>query len=383
MASFTSRKGEYATSTDRVRDLRRWKDDLYQRNMPKHEVNALVDQFYRRPAYAHLENRNPVFLVTPSTTGKNKLPYYFAKRLQSEVGGDVVVGWAAPLERQKASVKGGLGKMRNPAKFAALNDKLAMLPKDRPLVLVDDVITTGETTDALRELLEQQGHEVTSVASLGQSEMRKVSQRDIDRITDKLGDPSLKPAVTGVLQGRLKHKANYIERVIHEDTRPEIRDYFRAEHRRLQGLGTVQQGRTRGLRRSHPSHRGLQLQGSVQTTDPGGSESETGPSAGHATGDGERALAESQAELVFRLEELQEMVRRGMEAQQAREYAMDHLGADKIRPAPKMFLNHELTQALKGEKGAKPYSEIVQYAHEMQVKPSQKPRPQHTKRRIS
>ena len=100
MAAFIARKDEYATSTDPVRDLRRWK------------VMELVDHFMRRPAYAHLKGRNPVFLVTPSTTGTNKLPYYFAKRLQSELGGQIVTGWAAPLERQKASVKGGLGKMR-------------------------------------------------------------------------------------------------------------------------------------------------------------------------------------------------------------------------------------------------------------------------------
>ena len=125
MGTLVVRKGEYATSTDRVRDLRRWKDELYQRSMPKAEVIDLVERYFRRPAYAHLDGRNPVFFVAPSTTGANKLPYYLAKRLQSEFGGQVVAGWAAPLERQKAATKGGLGKMRNPARFAAIEDRLA------------------------------------------------------------------------------------------------------------------------------------------------------------------------------------------------------------------------------------------------------------------
>ncbi|MCH1505989.1 MAG: hypothetical protein L7V86_20570 [Verrucomicrobiales bacterium] len=97
--------------------------------MPKPQVHDLVDHYLRRPAYAHLAGKNPVFMVAPSTTGANKLPYYFAQRLQSEFGGQVIPGWATPLVREKASLKGGLGKMRNPARFAAIDDRLAKIPK--------------------------------------------------------------------------------------------------------------------------------------------------------------------------------------------------------------------------------------------------------------
>ncbi len=69
-----------------------------------------------------------MFMVAPSTTGANKLPYYFAQRLQSEFGGQVIPGWATPLVREKASLKGGLGKMRNPTRFAAIDDRLAKIP---------------------------------------------------------------------------------------------------------------------------------------------------------------------------------------------------------------------------------------------------------------
>lgn len=341
--------------------------------MPKAEVQDLVEHFFRRPSYAHLEGKNPIFMVAPSTTGANKLPYYFAKRLQSEFGGQVVPGWATPLVREKASIKGGLGKMRNPARFAAVEDRLAKIPKGSTVVLVDDVVTTGETADALRELLEQRGFKATTVASLGQSEMRKVSPRDIERITSKLGEPDLGSEVEAVLTGRLKHRANYIERVIHDDTRQEIRDYFRTEHRRLQGLGTIHTGTDRSLRLSHPSNSGLQLQGSPETGDSRSSEHEAGPSAGHATRQRDplgQATTQREADLVFQLEELQEMVRRGMDAQRAREHGLDLLEANKIQPAPRMFINYELSQALKGEPGARPMREIAQFAHEMKGRPA-------------
>lgn len=68
---------------------------------------------------------------------------------------------------------------------------------------------------------------------------------------------------------------------------------------------------------------------------------------------------------MFQLEELQEMVRRGMDTQTAREHGMALLEAEKIQPAPRMFINYELSQALKNERGAKPMSEIVQFAQEM------------------
>ncbi|MEZ5325817.1 MAG: hypothetical protein R3F19_12235 [Verrucomicrobiales bacterium] len=280
------RQGEYATSTRRVKDLRKRKDELYLRGMPAGEVVQLVRDFSATGAYEHLRGQDNVFLVAPSTTGRNKLPYYFAKQLQQEYGGDVATGWAVPIVRTKAAMKGGMEKMQNPARFAPLDASLARIPRHANLVLVDDVVTTGETTDALRELLEMRGIHVDNVVSLGQSELRKVSMRDIDRIDHKLGEPSVRQEIEGVLQGRLKHKANYIERSIHEDTKAEIRRYFRDEHRRLERLGTIQPGADRSVRRTDGSHLELQSPRLREAGDPGGRERETGDRAEYATRDG-------------------------------------------------------------------------------------------------
>ena len=282
------RQGEYATSTRRVKDIRKRKDAIYLRGMPSNEVAQLVRDFSQSGAYEHLRGQNNVFLVAPSTTGRNKLPYYFAKHLQREYGGDVAAGWAVPIVREKAAMKGGLGKMRNPARFAPIDERLSKIPKQANLVLVDDVVTTGETTDALRELLENRGIHVDHVVSLGQSELRKVSQRDIERLDLKLGEPSMHEEIEGVLKGRLKHNANYIERSIHEHTTAEIRRYFRDEHRRLQRLGAVHAGADRGVRRDYGSHPELQFARVRETGNPGRRESEAGNRAEHATRSGRR-----------------------------------------------------------------------------------------------
>jgi len=47
------------------------------------------------------------------------------------------------------------------------------------------------------------------------------------------------------------------------------------------------------------------------------------------------------------------------------------LEAEKIQPAPRMFLNYELSQALKNEHGAKPMKEMVHFAQEMKKQTGQ------------
>ena len=77
------------------------------------------------------------------------------------------------------------------------------------------------------------------------------------------------------------------------------------------------------------------------------------------------------------------MVRRGMDVQKAREHGLALLNADKIQPAPRMFVNFELSQALKGEPGAKPMKEIVQFSNEMQRNQVPSIERKHARRKVS
>src|SRR6478609_1290316 len=135
------------------------------------------------------------------------------------------------LNETKAANKGAIGKLRDPVKIVAGGDFSDLAGKT--VFIVDDVVTTGETTDAIRECLADNGIFASGVISLGQSEIRHGTGADFFRIAGKLGNPPLNEEIKTVLDGRLKHRANYLEREINERTRLEIREYFVAEAKRL------------------------------------------------------------------------------------------------------------------------------------------------------
>lgn len=245
-------RDEYATASQNVRELKARKDELRAQGYPAAAVRALVRQFYRAEHFRHLAGRENLYLVAPSTTRTNTLPLEFARLLRDRYGGTIVHGWAVPLCETKAADKGAFGKLRDPARFAPISDAITRLPRDRHVVLVDDVVTTGETSDALRELLTNAGLRVAAVVSLGQSEVRKVNARDIERIAEKLGEPRLHREVEAVLTGRLKHRANYLERTIHPDTRGEVRAYFEREAGRIAAAHAVHADRARHVRGADP-----------------------------------------------------------------------------------------------------------------------------------
>lgn len=241
-------RDEYATASQNVRELKARKDELRAQGYPAPEVRALVRKFYRAEHFRHLAGRENLYFVAPSTTRTNKLPLEFARLLRDRYGGTIVHGWAVPLCETKASEKGAFGKLRDPARFEPISEAITRLPRDRHVVLVDDVVTTGETSDALRELLERAGQRVAAVVSLGQSELRKVNARDIERIAEKLGEPRLDHEIAAVLSGRLKHRANYLERTIHHDTRGEVRAYFEREAGRIAAAHAIHPAPDRHLR---------------------------------------------------------------------------------------------------------------------------------------
>jgi hypothetical protein len=240
---------DFSTSSHDVVALKSAKETLRKRDFPVAEARAVVRQFFDPEKFSHLRDgtsRPIVYLVAPSTSDTNFLPELFAMELQSRYPGVIVQGWATPVSATRTALKGGIRKLREPSCFAAVPGALDGIDPSARLVLVDDVVTTGTSVRGLREVLFAQGKRAEAVVSLTQSELRKVSDRDIDRITAKLGDPAMRPAVAGVLGNQLKHAANYIERVLNESTRLEISSHFKAEFDRLRQLGLAHEGPARG-----------------------------------------------------------------------------------------------------------------------------------------
>ena len=242
------RNDEYCTSSHDVPIFKLAKEALRARDFPLEESQAVVRQFFDPKRFEHLrDSSRPIaYLVAPSTSGTNVLPRIVAEELSAYYPGEIVQGWATPESRTRNALKSSIRKLREPAHFNVIPEVVDRLPANARLVLVDDEVTTGGSARALRHLLSLHNRSVDDVLSLGQSELRKVNARDIDRVVEKLQDPSLRPAVVGVLGGQLKHAANYIERVLNDNTRLEISAYFVAEYARLRELGLAYDEPARG-----------------------------------------------------------------------------------------------------------------------------------------
>ena len=231
--------GEYATSSHNTKALRVEKDALRAQDYPPEAVERLVDTFLHLERFKHLAGKDNVFLPAPSTSRTNIIPVVLCQRLRAAYGGEIVVTWAQTLNEVKAANKGGISKLRDPVRVAP-GPRFDQLTPGRNYILVDDVVTTGQTTDALRDLLRTRGIQVASILSLGQSELRLASARDLERITQKLGEPPLAREVQAVFAGKLKHYANYIEREIRPGTRTELRSHLVDTARRIADAGAVQ-----------------------------------------------------------------------------------------------------------------------------------------------
>lgn len=285
--------GDFARCSADTRTLREEKERLYAKGFPILESQAVVAKYYDPTKFEHLRGASNLFyIVAPSTTGENVLPYIMAQNLRRDFGGQLIPGWATPQALTRSALKSGIEKLREPPAYQVNKDVVAMLPADATVVLVDDVVTTGGSVQGMREALAQEGVRVSHVTSLAQSELRLVRDADIDRITDKLmgtrgrddfakssgfasfqdlaaQDPdtiddaksgynawlvaeraSLRADVALSLDGRLKHLANYIETSIRKTdaTRnTEISAHFRTEAQRLRELGQTHAGAILGI----------------------------------------------------------------------------------------------------------------------------------------
>jgi len=283
--------GEYARCSDDTRGLREEKERLYAQGFPILESQATVAKYYSAEKFDHLRSvSKPVYFCAPSTTGENILPYILAQNLRRDFGGVIMPDWATPQALTRTAEKTGIEKLREPPTYKLNKDALALVGKDATIVLVDDVVTTGGSVQGMREALAQEGLRASHVTSLAQSELRLVTEKDIDRMTAKLlgnegrdafarsrgfadfsafaanephhADPErsgftawlreqpLRADVALALDGRLKHLANYIENSIRKtdaNRNAEISEHLRAEAQRLRELGRTDAGAVLGI----------------------------------------------------------------------------------------------------------------------------------------
>jgi hypothetical protein len=78
------------SSTNAVKEMRQQKNALNLENYPQQGVEGFVSTYYRPENYEWLAGQENVYLLQPSTSGRNKIPYYFAWRLRNDFGGEIV-----------------------------------------------------------------------------------------------------------------------------------------------------------------------------------------------------------------------------------------------------------------------------------------------------
>jgi hypoxanthine phosphoribosyltransferase len=211
----------YIPSHLQTKEIKKDKEELIAQGYPHEKVVQFVKTHLYVPAYREaLVGKDNVFLVMPSTSGKNVIPEYMASRLQKEYGGTIVIDYALPKHETKSAYMGAISKLREPRQYLLRQEPFRDMDSQRKnIIIVDDVVTSGSSVNSLAKSLAEKGIEVDTVVSLAQSDKRLVTERDIERLSGKLqpinGDyEKTRRDVELVFGGQLKHALNTVEREI-------------------------------------------------------------------------------------------------------------------------------------------------------------------------
>jgi orotate phosphoribosyltransferase len=168
-----------------VTDKKAWTE----KGFDPQEAEAIVDKYYTPEAFKHIPP-NAILVPMPSTSGKNVLPRLFAERIAKDTGAKrFEPRIAESIARKEAKKKTSFWqKLADPVIYKSLEgiDQLkALAAEGRPIYIVEDIHTTGESWLAMRQLLKQEGIELQGVAVLAANELRLASDKDIERIAQK------------------------------------------------------------------------------------------------------------------------------------------------------------------------------------------------------
>ena len=187
---------------------------LRQKKYPIREVNKLLDDNFDVSRYSSLQGKDNIYIVAPSTSGKNTIPFQMAKRLQAQYGGEVFDEAVLGIGKTEAKGKNFLEKALSKSEFELGLDESVLRGKN--VVLVDDIFTSGGTVKGINDVFATKGIAVDDIAVLSAGDVRFASQKDLARITKKLSekvgiDEIEAKSLVDNLDGISKTGANQIE----------------------------------------------------------------------------------------------------------------------------------------------------------------------------
>jgi methylmalonyl-CoA mutase cobalamin-binding domain/chain len=207
---------------------------------PQDATVSFVESCYRAEAFAGLlAGRDNVFIVTPSTSGENTLPEMFAARLRRDFGGIIIIRELASYSLQEAKNRTTyLAKVSEPTQVVC-DRNLPALVAGKHLVLVDDILTSGETLNAVEDALEEVGLVAHAVAVLAANQEGKpVYVTAIRQLAAKLAAAAGCPEAAIMDDLRVAHGRAYgnLLRKAWQDARSQPHEVYELIHRKADTL---------------------------------------------------------------------------------------------------------------------------------------------------
>jgi cobalamin-dependent methionine synthase I/methionine synthase I (cobalamin-dependent) len=145
----------YFTTDDTPRMVaeKRW---LKERLFDQQLAFAFLDRHCRPEAYTPVLGGRVAWVLAPSTSGRNTLPRLLAEWLQARFGGLIYGGLGIRSLDEAKNRRGYVAKMEAPTLIVVPHEAATVLANHR-VVLVDDILTSGETLNAVQEALTAAG----------------------------------------------------------------------------------------------------------------------------------------------------------------------------------------------------------------------------------
>ena len=152
-----------STHTPKMAREKRW---LKERLFNREDAFAFMERNCDAEAYAPGLHGEVVYVLAPSTSGRNSLPQLFAEWLLRRFGGQIYRDLRSAAWEEAKNRRGYLGKVGVPTVIIVPSDARARLA-GRRVVLVDDILTSGETLNAMQHALAASGIATDAAMVLG------------------------------------------------------------------------------------------------------------------------------------------------------------------------------------------------------------------------
>ncbi len=154
---------------------KRW---LKERLFNDEDMLAFLNRYCNPSAYAAAGGADVTYVVVPSTSGRNLLPLALARWLQDRFGGEIFAGLRCGSAQEAKNRRGYIAKVSQPTVIILPPGVTAALA-GRRVILVDDILTSGETLNALQESLATVGLKADGVAILGAAKSGRPSSESV------------------------------------------------------------------------------------------------------------------------------------------------------------------------------------------------------------